>query len=191
MVIKSQLRTHCLCLSVSQWVYWVCWSGELVLRCWNKTYRSSNSLTERRSWRCVALNYTWASVVQYALLLMCVCVCVCVLQDTLDALFNIMMEHSQTDDYDILVFDALVSTSKHTHIFTVLKNNGSKGLFLQKCLRWTIFGSLNNLYGEEHLKNLKNILWNGKLPWVLNVLYRTIDGSSYSDWGHFKDLSCC
>lgn len=31
------------------------------------------------------------------------------LQDTLDALFNIMMEHSQTDDYDILVFDALVS----------------------------------------------------------------------------------
>ena len=54
-----------------------------------------------------------------------VCVCVCVsacdlgssllfllqfLQDTLDALFNIMMEHSQTDDYDILVFDALVRT---------------------------------------------------------------------------------
>ena len=43
-----------------------------------------------------------------------VCVCVCArvrvqfLQDTLDALFNIMMEHSQTDDYDILVFDALV-----------------------------------------------------------------------------------
>lgn len=33
------------------------------------------------------------------------------LQDTLDALFNIMMEHSQTDDYDILVFDALVSGS--------------------------------------------------------------------------------
>uniref|UniRef100_H3CK12 Dedicator of cytokinesis 2 n=1 Tax=Tetraodon nigroviridis TaxID=99883 RepID=H3CK12_TETNG len=28
--------------------------------------------------------------------------------DTLDALFNIMMEHSQTDDYDILVFDALL-----------------------------------------------------------------------------------
>lgn len=38
-----------------------------------------------------------------------VCVCVQFLQDTLDALFNIMMEHSQTDDYDILVFDALVS----------------------------------------------------------------------------------
>ena len=30
------------------------------------------------------------------------------LQDTLDALFNIMMEHSQSDEYDILVFDALV-----------------------------------------------------------------------------------
>ena len=40
---------------------------------------------------------------------MSVCVCVQFLQDTLDALFNIMMEHSQTDDYDILVFDALVS----------------------------------------------------------------------------------
>lgn len=31
------------------------------------------------------------------------------LQDTLDALFSIMMEHSETDVYDALVFDALVS----------------------------------------------------------------------------------
>ncbi|KAK2524940.1 Dock2 [Columba guinea] len=30
------------------------------------------------------------------------------LQDTLDALFNIMMEHSHSDEYDILVFDALI-----------------------------------------------------------------------------------
>lgn len=30
------------------------------------------------------------------------------LQDTLDALFNIMMETSQKDTYDTLVFDALV-----------------------------------------------------------------------------------
>ncbi|GCC26615.1 hypothetical protein chiPu_0005033 [Chiloscyllium punctatum] len=30
------------------------------------------------------------------------------LQDTLDALFNIMMEHSDTEKYDILVFDALI-----------------------------------------------------------------------------------
>ncbi|XP_067899322.1 dedicator of cytokinesis protein 2-like isoform X3 [Heterodontus francisci] len=30
------------------------------------------------------------------------------LQDTLDALFNIMMEHSHTEKYDILVFDALI-----------------------------------------------------------------------------------
>lgn len=30
------------------------------------------------------------------------------LQDTLDALFNIMMEHAQSNEYDILVFDALV-----------------------------------------------------------------------------------
>uniref|UniRef100_A0A672NBP4 Dedicator of cytokinesis 2 n=1 Tax=Sinocyclocheilus grahami TaxID=75366 RepID=A0A672NBP4_SINGR len=61
------------------------------------------------------------------------------LQDTLDALFNIMMEHSQTDDYDILVFDALVSNIQtYTHFYS-LKNKGSKELFLQKCLRWTIF----------------------------------------------------
>lgn len=32
------------------------------------------------------------------------------LQDTLDALFNIMMETSEKDTYDTLVFDALVST---------------------------------------------------------------------------------
>lgn len=31
------------------------------------------------------------------------------LQDTLDALFNIMMETSEKDTYDNLVFDALVS----------------------------------------------------------------------------------
>lgn len=31
------------------------------------------------------------------------------LQDTLDALFSIMMENSDTDVYDTLVFDALVS----------------------------------------------------------------------------------
>uniref|UniRef100_A0A665TXS6 Dedicator of cytokinesis 2 n=1 Tax=Echeneis naucrates TaxID=173247 RepID=A0A665TXS6_ECHNA len=71
----------------------------------------------------------------------CVCVCVCVLlldllfallceqflQDTLDALFNIMMEHSQTDDYDILVFDALIyiigliADRKFQHFNTVLE----------------------------------------------------------------------
>ena len=30
------------------------------------------------------------------------------LQDTLDALFNIMMENSDSDRFDTLVFDALV-----------------------------------------------------------------------------------
>lgn len=33
------------------------------------------------------------------------------LQDTLDALFNIMMEMSENETYDFLVFDALVSES--------------------------------------------------------------------------------
>lgn len=32
------------------------------------------------------------------------------LQDTLDALFNIMMEMSDNETYDFLVFDALVSS---------------------------------------------------------------------------------
>ena len=33
------------------------------------------------------------------------------LQDTLDALFNIMMDHSDSDQYDTLVFNALVRIS--------------------------------------------------------------------------------
>lgn len=37
--------------------------------------------------------------------------CLQFLQDTLDALFNIMMEMSDNETYDFLVFDALVSSS--------------------------------------------------------------------------------
>uniref|UniRef100_A0A8D2Q3K9 Dedicator of cytokinesis 2 n=1 Tax=Varanus komodoensis TaxID=61221 RepID=A0A8D2Q3K9_VARKO len=49
------------------------------------------------------------------------------LQDTLDALFNIMMEHSHSDAYDILVFDALIyiigliADRKFQHFNTVLE----------------------------------------------------------------------
>ncbi|OWK56749.1 Dedicator of cytokinesis protein 2 [Lonchura striata] len=49
------------------------------------------------------------------------------LQDTLDALFSIMMEHSDTDVYDTLVFDALVfivrlvADRKFQHFNTVLE----------------------------------------------------------------------
>ncbi|XP_019491480.1 PREDICTED: dedicator of cytokinesis protein 2 [Hipposideros armiger] len=49
------------------------------------------------------------------------------LQDTLDALFNIMMEHSQSNEYDILVFDALIyiigliADRKFQHFNTVLE----------------------------------------------------------------------
>uniref|UniRef100_A0A6J0SQS5 Dedicator of cytokinesis protein 2 isoform X1 n=1 Tax=Pogona vitticeps TaxID=103695 RepID=A0A6J0SQS5_9SAUR len=49
------------------------------------------------------------------------------LQDTLDALFNIMMEHSHSDVYDILVFDALIyiigliADRKFQHFNTVLE----------------------------------------------------------------------
>ncbi|KAM4748805.1 dedicator of cytokinesis protein 2 [Rhinophrynus dorsalis] len=49
------------------------------------------------------------------------------LQDTLDALFNIMMEHSHSSEYDILVFDALIyiigliADRKFQHFNTVLE----------------------------------------------------------------------
>ncbi|XP_063138876.1 dedicator of cytokinesis protein 2-like [Rattus norvegicus] len=49
------------------------------------------------------------------------------LQDTLDALFNIMMEHAQNNEYDILVFDALIyiigliADQKFQHFNTVLE----------------------------------------------------------------------
>ncbi|XP_053574538.1 LOW QUALITY PROTEIN: dedicator of cytokinesis protein 2 [Bombina bombina] len=49
------------------------------------------------------------------------------LQDTLDALFNIMMEHSDSSKYDILVFDALIyiigliADRKFQHFNTVLE----------------------------------------------------------------------
>ncbi|KAG9490821.1 hypothetical protein GDO78_006254, partial [Eleutherodactylus coqui] len=49
------------------------------------------------------------------------------LQDTLDALFNIMMEHSHSNKYDILVFDALIyiigliADRKFQHFNTVLE----------------------------------------------------------------------
>ncbi|NWS44433.1 DOCK2 protein, partial [Probosciger aterrimus] len=49
------------------------------------------------------------------------------LQDTLDALFNIMMEHSHSNEYDILVFDALIyiigliADRKFQHFNTVLE----------------------------------------------------------------------
>lgn len=39
-----------------------------------------------------------------------VCVAAQFLQDTLDALFNIMMETSEKETYDTLVFNALVSS---------------------------------------------------------------------------------
>ncbi|TKC52438.1 hypothetical protein EI555_003053, partial [Monodon monoceros] len=50
-----------------------------------------------------------------------------VVKDTLDALFNIMMEHSQSNEYDILVFDALIyiigliADRKFQHFNTVLE----------------------------------------------------------------------
>lgn len=41
------------------------------------------------------------------------------LQDTLDALFNIMMEMSDDEAYDFLVFDALVSSYTYYLVFVL------------------------------------------------------------------------
>ncbi len=67
----------------------------------------------------------------------------------------------------------------------IFKNKSSKRGFSQWCHRCTIFVSPNNFsvfqitpnsffsYCEEHLKNLQNLLHNGKFTWMLNGIYGT------------------
>lgn len=52
------------------------------------------------------------------------------LQDTLDALFNIMMENSDSEAFDTLVFDALVGAMLIPPQFCAL--NGESGGFPSK-----------------------------------------------------------
>lgn len=51
------------------------------------------------------------------------CLAVQFLQDTLDALFNIMIETSEEDTYDTLVFNALVSTPAGSELFLTSCSN--------------------------------------------------------------------
>lgn len=143
MVIKSQLRTHCLCLSVCLSV------GLLGLLKWRtrpemlKQNLQELKLIDGEEVVKVCCTKITHEHLQFSVhVYLRVFVFVQFLQDTLDALFNIMMEHSQTDDYDILVFDALVSNIlTNTHFYN-LKRKVSARLVLQKCHRRTIFDSL-------------------------------------------------
>ncbi|XP_044136814.1 dedicator of cytokinesis protein 2 isoform X3 [Bufo gargarizans] len=92
------------------------------------------------------------------------------LQDTLDALFNIMMEHSHSNKYDILVFDALIyiigliADRKFQHFNTVLEAyikqhfsatlayrlyEGKEQTEFEESMR-KLFESINNLMKSEH-----------------------------------------
>lgn len=60
------------------------------------------------------------------------------LQDTLDALFNIMMENSESETFDTLVFDALVrgldlASAVQTHFYTAAFGAGGGGLSWEPC----------------------------------------------------------
>uniref|UniRef100_A0A671UIJ6 Dedicator of cytokinesis 2 n=1 Tax=Sparus aurata TaxID=8175 RepID=A0A671UIJ6_SPAAU len=98
------------------------------------------------------------------------------LQDTLDALFNIMMEHSQTDDYDILVFDALIyiigliADRKFQHFNTVLeayiKQHFKKYSALFLCFLLLCFCLLNHVFFFFFFTECRDVL----LPMMLREL---------------------
>lgn len=72
------------------------------------------------------------------------------LQDTLDALFNIMMENSDSDTFDTLVFDALVSTDARRQTAKRIQNS-DLGAWRKQTRRWLRGNSLWNLLGRLHL----------------------------------------
>uniref|UniRef100_A0A8C2GEJ1 Dedicator of cytokinesis 2 n=1 Tax=Cyprinus carpio TaxID=7962 RepID=A0A8C2GEJ1_CYPCA len=105
------------------------------------------------------------------------------LQDTLDALFNIMMEHSQTDDYDILVFDALIyiigliADRKFQHFNTVLeayiKQHFSATLAYKKLmsvLKTYLDVSSRGEACEPILRTLKALEYIFKFIYILHVM---------------------
>uniref|UniRef100_A0A8C7PXN9 Dedicator of cytokinesis 2 n=1 Tax=Oncorhynchus mykiss TaxID=8022 RepID=A0A8C7PXN9_ONCMY len=117
------------------------------------------------------------------------------LQDTLDALFTIMMEHSQTDDYDILVFDALIyiigliADRKFQHFNTVLeayiKQHFSATLAYKKLmsvLKRYLDVSSRGEQCENYLRTLK------ALEYIFKFIVRS--RMLYSQ-GESIDFKCC
>uniref|UniRef100_A0A8C7HAS9 Dedicator of cytokinesis 2 n=1 Tax=Oncorhynchus kisutch TaxID=8019 RepID=A0A8C7HAS9_ONCKI len=98
------------------------------------------------------------------------------LQDTLDALFTIMMEHSQTDDYDILVFDALIyiigliADRKFQHFNTVLEAY-IKQHFSATLAYKSVLLSVRGEQCENYLRTLKALEYIFKFitPCILHV----------------------
>lgn len=94
------------------------------------------------------------------------------LQDTLDALFNIMMENSESDTFDTLVFDALVfiigliADRKFQHFNPVLET------YIKKHFSAT-------LAYTKLTKVLRNYVDNAEKPGVSEQLYRAMKALEY------------
>ncbi|EPQ17824.1 Dedicator of cytokinesis protein 1 [Myotis brandtii] len=94
------------------------------------------------------------------------------LQDTLDALFNIMMENSESETFDTLVFDALVfiigliADRKFQHFNPVLET------YIKKHFSAT-------LAYTKLTKVLRNYVDNAEKPGVNEQLYKAMKALEY------------
>uniref|UniRef100_A0A663FCC4 Dedicator of cytokinesis 2 n=1 Tax=Aquila chrysaetos chrysaetos TaxID=223781 RepID=A0A663FCC4_AQUCH len=107
------------------------------------------------------------------------------LQDTLDALFNIMMEHSHSNEYDILVFDALIyiigliADRKFQHFNAVLE------AYIQQHFSATLFNitpAFLKTFYNFFIFNLQ--LWNNYFH--LAVAFITQDSLQLENFSHAK-----
>uniref|UniRef100_A0A8C4X026 Dedicator of cytokinesis 1 n=1 Tax=Eptatretus burgeri TaxID=7764 RepID=A0A8C4X026_EPTBU len=112
------------------------------------------------------------------------------LQDTLDALFNIMMENSESELYDNLVFDALVFSSirlmadrKFQHFHPVLEAYISQHFSatlayakIMKVLRYYVDNVQNEDHGDPSLKAMKSLEYIFKFIIRSRVLFAQCGG---------------